>query len=67
MIQGKLKDGQLFIGDKLHYMMSTGQIIKIINEENHPIFGKRYKVVGCDEWFEENCFEYIQRIDRYVL
>jgi hypothetical protein len=59
-MEGKLKDGQFLVGARTHYLYSDGQIVKIINEENHPIFGKRYKVEGHDEWFEENCFEWVK-------
>ena len=36
-----------------------GRLVEITEVEDHPIFGKRYKILGCDEWFESNCFEVI--------
>lgn len=58
----KFKDDQLFIGNKRHFYLrdGRGKRVKISEEENHPVWGKRYKIIGYTEWFEENCFEYVK-------
>lgn len=38
----------------------NNRAVAITQEEDHPIYGKRYKVAGYDEWFEANAFEYIE-------
>ncbi len=58
-MQGKLKHGRFRIGHNKPFYISSG-IVKITDTENHPIYGKRYKISGYDEWFEENCFEWIK-------
>jgi hypothetical protein len=37
--------------------------VEIIDRMNHPIYGKMYKVLYYDEWFEENAFEYIEGVN----
>lgn len=39
----------------------AGKVVEITDTENHLIYGKRYKVLGFDDWFEANCFEYIDK------
>lgn len=55
------KNGNFFIGDKRPFDVpnANGNRVEIAEKENHPIYGKRYKIVGRNEWFEENCFEYV--------
>jgi hypothetical protein len=58
---GKLKQTDFYVGNKKYFIVPTrGKIVTITESENHPIFGKRFKILGMNEWFEENCFEYIQ-------
>ena len=38
--------------------------VKIIDQEDHPIYGQRYKVEGEDDWFEENAFEFINKEEK---
>lgn len=56
---GKLKN-DLRIGDRRLFGLHGSRIVEIVDTENHPIYGKRYKILGYDNWFEENCFEYIK-------
>ena len=61
-MQGVLKTGPFRIG--LGYPMivrEAGRTVQITATENHPIYRKRYKILGYDEWFEENCFDKIYR------
>lgn len=55
MKRGILKDGRFFIGRDIPVYPMSGEV-SIVDEEDHPIFGKRYKIFGYGEWFEENCF-----------
>lgn len=58
---GKFKKGEFAIGDRkpFHLPNGEGKRVEIAKKENHPIWSKRYKIVGRDEWFEENCFEFV--------
>lgn len=60
-MQGKLKSVQFFVEDRRPIDIQQGEIVEITATENHHIFGKRYKILGCNEWLEENCFEYINQ------
>lgn len=55
-INFKVSDGKDFYLNK----NDMGRKVIITDEEVHPTYGKRYKVLGYKEWFEENCFEYIK-------
>lgn len=57
--RGQLKAGELLIGHRRHFTNTDGGMVTITDAENHPIWGKRYKILAHEEWFEENCFEYI--------
>lgn len=58
---GKLKDGQFQVGREFGYTVpERGKEVQIVETEVDPIYGKRYKIAGHDEWFEENCFEYVK-------
>jgi hypothetical protein len=58
---GKLKDGEYRVGHNRHFVVPhKGQEVNITDTEDHFIWGKRYKIEGYDEWFEENCFEYVE-------
>ena len=60
---GKLKNSQKYHGDWEPITLkgiSENREVDIIKEENDPIYGKRYKILGFDEWIENNCFEYIK-------
>lgn len=61
-MKGKLKDVDFFyIGNRNAFNKVTGgKVATITDSENHPIFGKRYKILGYNEWFEENCFDYVK-------
>ena len=59
-MRGKFKNADFFIGRRQAFSCPTGGVVIITEEENHPIFGKRYKVSGFSVWFEANCFEYIE-------
>ena len=59
-MEGLLKK-ELVIGDKKpYYIAESGKWVQIIDRQEHPIFGTRYKIFGRHEWFEENCFEEIK-------
>lgn len=63
--KGKLKSTSLLIGNHEAFTVHgipENMEVKITNEENHHIYGKRYKIIGYDEWFEENCFEYVKEL-----
>lgn len=55
---GRLKN-DLRIGNGCLFGVKGKIDVEIIDEENHPIYGKRYKIPEYDVWFEENAFEYI--------
>ena len=60
-MQGKLKNDRFFEGNRTPISMpDKGKLVTLTHEENHPIFGKRFKISGYDQWFEANCFEYIK-------
>jgi len=52
----KLKDGHFYIGNRERFCAPKGEVV-ITEVENNPLWGKRYKIEGYEEWFEENCFE----------
>jgi hypothetical protein len=58
---GTLKDGKFRIGAGTPYLIMLDRVV-IVDEEEHHLWGKRYKISGCDDWFEENCFEKIEVI-----
>jgi hypothetical protein len=61
-VKGKLKNGEFHIGHRNAFNKVTGgKEMKITDYEDHPIWGKRYKIYGFNEWFEENCFEYVKK------
>jgi hypothetical protein len=60
-MEGKLKNKDFYIGYRTPFSTSEkGKIVTIIDSENHPIYGRRYKILGYDAWFENNCFEYVK-------
>lgn len=59
-IQGKLKNTDFFIGDGYHISVPAGKYVRIVEEEDNPIYGKRYKIIGYSTWFGENCFECVK-------
>jgi hypothetical protein len=62
VLRGKLKNDRLYIGKGIPFveiLPLNGEMVKIVDSENHYAFGKRYKIEGRDEWFEESCFEFI--------
>lgn len=59
-MKGLLKDRVFRIGNGSPFeFRDRGKWVDIKEKENHLIYGERYKIVGCDEWFEKNCFEEI--------
>lgn len=58
-MDGLLKKGEYRMGHNKTFNLIGGYFVKITDVEDHPIFGKRYKILGYDEWFESNCFELI--------
>ena len=58
--KAKLKQGQLFIGAGRPYTRIVRGYVDITAEEDHPVYGKRYRVLGFEDWFEANCFEWIE-------
>lgn len=60
-MKGKLRDTQFFKGDRIPVSYrQQGQVVEIAEEENHPIYGTRYKIRdGGGQWFEKNCFEWV--------
>jgi hypothetical protein len=59
MMIGELKSGPFYIGHRRPFSLPSGATVNITEEQNHPIYGKRYKVSGYEDWFEANCFEYV--------
>jgi hypothetical protein len=60
---GKLKKDTLFVGAGPSLRPITVPNIKIVtitDVEDHPLWGRRYKILGFDWWFEANCFEYVK-------
>lgn len=58
---GKFKAGEFHIGNDQPIRLPnvSGNRVQLAEKEDHPIWGKRYKIVGRNEWFEANCFEYV--------
>jgi hypothetical protein len=61
---GIIKKGEFKIGGGLSFDAPSGQTVVITKEEDHPVFGKRYMILGYDVWFERNCFEKIDLEDK---
>jgi hypothetical protein len=62
-VEGKLKEGFFFeIGNRqpYHGYLPKGKIVTIVESEDHFLWGKRYRIAGYKEWFEANCFEYVE-------
>jgi hypothetical protein len=62
-MQAKFKSGELMVGGASyarHFKYAIGEIVNITDTEDHPTYGRRYKVEGYNEWFEENCFDWIK-------
>lgn len=62
-LKAKLKVGQLYIGDKRPFNKATvkqERLVIITAKENHPIWGERYQIEDSVEWYEKNCFEWIE-------
>ncbi|MFA5715946.1 MAG: hypothetical protein WC998_09405 [Candidatus Paceibacterota bacterium] len=59
-MKGKLKKGPFMIGDKRYATLTGGRMVRIIAQEDHPLWGRRYKIEDYDEWCEANCFEFIK-------
>lgn len=62
-MRGLLKSGDFGIGHGRSFCVrkqDKGQEVVITEVQDHPIFGKRYKIVGYSEWFEANCFYWIR-------
>jgi hypothetical protein len=58
-MKGKLRNGEFFIGNRVLINPPECDVVTIVDQEIHYVFGKRYKILGRKEWFEENCFEYV--------
>jgi hypothetical protein len=65
IVKGKLKKDQLFIGagNSRPIVVPNGEAVTIVDMEDHPLWGRRYKVLGFDFWFEANCFDYVDLED----
>jgi hypothetical protein len=60
---GKMKEGPFYIYGGEYFGRKNfprGQIVNIVDYEVHPTYGKRYKIEGYIQWFEESCFDYIK-------
>jgi hypothetical protein len=55
-MEAKLKNTSFYVGNGRIYP-PVDRPVKITDTEDHPIFGKRYKIEGYADWFEANCFE----------
>ena len=60
MMFGQLKDGPFAIGWGRYFSTPMNKDVFITDTEDHPIFGKRYKITGYNEWFEVNCFKWVK-------
>jgi len=59
---GKLKEGRFAVGGGKPINLGGGEIVTIVDEEIHPVFGQMYRVSEYPgDWFEENCFETIAK------
>lgn len=58
---GLLRSGEFRLGVNVFRPNVSGKVA-ITDEETHPIWGKRYKIEGSTEWFEENCFEHVEDV-----
>lgn len=57
MKMGTLKKTNLFVGNGERFLdIPSGAKVEIVDEEDHYLYGKRYKIKGYEEWFEANCF-----------
>lgn len=68
-MRGLLKDGDFGIGHGRDFCVrkgDKGRYISITQVEDHPIFGRRYKLLGYSDWFEANCFRRIKD-DRGII
>lgn len=62
---GKFKSQGFKIGNGTTFYINSSDVDKevaITDTEIHHTYGKRHKVYGYNEWFEENCFDYIRVI-----
>lgn len=60
IMKGKLKGELFYVGNGVSITLpSINGIVDIVDVEYHYIYGKRYKIAGCNEWLEENCFKYV--------
>jgi hypothetical protein len=62
-LKGLLKTGEFKIGAGHIYSNSLqGRVVNIIAVENHPAFGKQYKIEGSEHWFESSCFKWVDEL-----
>lgn len=59
MKKALLKNAKFAIRSGASFDAPAGEIVNIIDEEEHFVYGKRYMIEGYDAWFEEKCFEYV--------
>jgi len=58
-MQGRFKKNHIIIGDNQVLKIPSNVDIEIIEVQNHPEFGRRYKILGCKGWIKHECFEYV--------
>lgn len=58
-VNAKLKC-DLLIGWNEIYPIHEKNVV-ITDYEDNKLYGRRYKIEGDDDWFEENSFEYINQ------
>ena len=61
---GQLKNVDFFRGRRIPVKTPRDKVVEILEVQNHPIYGIRYKIDhdarDGEEWWEANCFEWIK-------